>query len=163
MAQRSKGIPKIIPLTLVILLGILVQVLFVFAAMQETPNKAAVAFAEAYYGFDKAGLAERLCEGSLVVDEVNVVNQYIYDAAQKAAARGYHLGMYVKNNLYHVETEILEESFDKARVRLTAERKSGLRSFFSKGDIHPVDVTFDLVREDGKWKVCTDLLSLDKA
>jgi hypothetical protein len=163
MAQSSKGLPKIIPLTLVILLGILVQVLFVFADMQETPNKAAVAFAEAYYGFDKTGLGERLCESSRVVDEANVVDQYIYDAARKAEARGYDLGMYVKNDLYHVETEILEESFDKARVRLTAERKSGLRTFFSREDVHPVDLTFDLVREDGKWKVCTDLLSLDKA
>jgi uncharacterized membrane protein YvbJ len=159
MAQRS----KIIPLTLVIVLGILVQVLFVFADMQETPGKAAVAFAEAYYGFDKAGLADRLCESQMVVDDVNVVNQYVYEAAQKAEARGYDLGMYVKNCLYHVETETMEESFDKAKVHLTAERKSGLRTFFSKEDVHPVDTTFDLVREDGKWKVCTDLLPLNDA
>lgn len=159
MAQSN----KIIPLTLVILLGILVQVLFVFADIQESPSKAAVQFTEAYYGFDQEGLADRLCESSMVVDDVNVVKQYIYDAAQKAKARGYNLGIYVKNNLYHVETETLEESFDKATVRLTAERKSGLRTFFSKEDVHPVDATFNLVRENGKWKVCTDLLSLDDA
>lgn len=159
MAQGN----KIIPLTLVIVLGILVQVMFVFADMQETPRKAAIAFAEAYYGFDKEGLAERLCESSMTVDEVNAVDQYIYDAARKAEARGYNLGMYVKNNLYHLKTETLEESFDKARIHLTAERKSGLRTFFSKEDVHPVDATFDLVRENGKWKVCTDLLSLDNA
>ena len=154
---------KIIPLTLVIVLGILVQVLFVFADMQETPGKAAVQFAEAYYGFDQEALADRLCESSMIVDDVNMVNQYIYEASQNAEARGYNLGIYVKNNLYHVETETLDESFDKARVRLTAERKSGLRTFFSKEDVHPVDTTFDLVREDGKWKVCTDLLTLDDA
>jgi hypothetical protein len=159
MAQSS----KIIPLTLVIVLGILVQVLFVFADMQETPDKAAVEFAEAYYGFDKAGLADRLCEAQRVVDDVNVVNLYIHEAARKAEARGFSLGMYVKNRLHHVETETLEKSFDKATVHLTAERKSGLRTFFSKEDIHPVDATFDLVREDGKWKVCTDLLALDDA
>ena len=159
MAQSN----KIIPLTLVILLGILVQVLFVFADTQETPGKAAVRFAEAYYGFDKEGLADRLCESSMVVDDVNVVDQYIYEAARKADARGYRLGIYTRNNLYGVETETLEESFDKARVHLTAERKSGLRTFFSKEDIHPVEKTFDLVREDGKWKVCTDLLSFDDA
>ncbi len=157
MAQSN----KIIPLTLVILLGILVQVLFVFADMQDTPSKAAVSFAEAYYGFDKEGLADRLCESSMIVDDVNVVKQYIYNAAQKAEARGYGLGMYVKNKLYHVKTETIDESFDKAKVHLTAERKSGLRTFFSKEDVHPVDATFDLVREGGKWKVCTDLLSLD--
>lgn len=154
---------KIIPLTLVIVLGILVQVLFVFADMQETPGKAAVQFAEAYYGFDQEGLADRLCESSMIVDDVNMVNQYIYEAGQNAEARGYNLGIYVKNNLYHVETETLDESFDKAKVRLTAERKSGLRTFFSGEDVHPIDTTFDLVREDGKWKICTDLLTLDDA
>ena len=154
---------KIIPLTLVIVLGILVQVLFVFADMQETPGKAAVQFAEAYYGFDQEGLADRLCESSMIVDDVNMVSQYIYEAGQNAEARGYNLGIYVKNNLYHVETETLDESFDKAKVRLTAERKSGLRTFFSGEDVHPVDTTFDLVREDGKWKICTDLLALDDA
>ncbi|WP_373501875.1 hypothetical protein [Desulfococcus sp.] len=159
MAQSN----KIIPLTLVILLGILVQVLFVFADMQETPAKAAVAFTEAYYGFNKEELADRLCESQKVVNDVNVVDQYIHEAARNAEARGYSLGIYVKNSLYHAETETLEESFDKARVRLTAERKSGLRTFFSKEDVHEVDATFDLVREGGKWKVCTDLLSFGDA
>lgn len=156
MAQSS----KIIPLTLVIVLGILVQVLFVFADMQDTPSKAAVEFAEAYYGFDKDGLADRLCESQMVVDDMNVVNQYIHEAARQAEARGYKLGIYVNNNLYHVETETLDSSFETAKVRLTAERKSGLRTFFSKEDVHPVDTTYELVREDGKWKVCTDLLAL---
>lgn len=159
MAQSN----KIIPLTVVVVLGILVQVLFVFADMQESPGKAAIAFTEAYYGFDKEGLTDRLCEGQTVVNDVNVVDQYIHDAARKAEARGYRLGIYVKNSLYHVNTETIEETFDKARVHLTAERKSGLRTFFSKEDIHEVDATLDLVREGGKWKVCTDLLSFGGA
>lgn len=159
MAQSN----KIIPLTVVVVLGILAQVLFVFADMQDSPSKAAVAFTEAYYGFDKEGLADRLCESQTVVNDVNVVDQYIHDAAKKAEARGYRLGIYVKNRLYHVHTETIEESFDKAKVHLTAERKSGLRTFFSKEDVHEVDATLDLVREGGEWKVCTDFLSFGDA
>ena len=150
----------VISIALSILLGICLQVLLVFADTQDSPNKAAAAFAQAYFAFDKATLSERLCESSKLVNDVDVVGKYIYDAKQEANARGYNLGCYVKNKIFHLETETLSRQGDKVKIRLTGERKSALRTFFSKGDIHEVDEVLELVKENGKWKVCGNPFSL---
>ena len=91
----------VISIALSIFLGICLQVLLVFADTQDSPNKAAAAFAQAYFAFDKATLSEYLCESSKLVNDVDVVGKYIYDAKQEANARGYNLGCYVKNKIFH--------------------------------------------------------------
>lgn len=144
----------VLALGLVVVLGIVFQVMFVFADIQDSPSKAAVAFAKAYYAVSEECMSDRYCQSGLEAEAGNPVDAYVYEATQKARSRGYDVNIYIKNRLYHVETETLEATHDQAKVRLTAERKSPLRTFFSKGDIHPVDATFDLVKEDGKWKVC---------
>lgn len=150
----------VLSIGLAIILGIFVQVLLVFADTQDSPNKAAVEFTKAYFAFDKAVMSDRLCESSKVVDDVDVVGKYVYDAMQEANARGYSLGCYVKNKLYHLETETISADHEKAQIRLTAERKSPIRTFFSKGDISEVEEIIEVVKEDGKWKVCGNPFSL---
>jgi hypothetical protein len=144
----------IISLSLVLVFGIFFHVLFMFADMRDAPHKAAIEFTQGYVAFDKAILEKRMCEESRRVDEVDVINGYIYNARQNAHARGFSLGCYIKNRLYHVKTQTVQTSHDKATVHLTAERKSLLRTFFSKGDIFPVDVTLEMVKQGGKWQVC---------
>ncbi|MDM8535536.1 hypothetical protein QUF70_02145 [Desulfobacterales bacterium HSG17] len=150
----------VISIALSILLGICLQVLLVFADTQDSPNKAAVEFAQAYFAFDKATLSERLCESSKSVDDVDVVGKYIYEARQEANARGFNLGCYVKNRISHLKTETLGRDDNKVKIRLTGERKSVLRTFFSKGDIHEVDEVLELVKQDGKWKICGNPFSI---
>lgn len=153
----------VISIALSILLGICLQVLLVFADTQDSPNKAAVEFAQAYFAFDKATMSERLCESSKSVDDVNIVSKYINEARQEANARGYNLGCYVKNKIYHLETETVSREGDKITIRITGERKSPLRTFFSKGDINEVDEVLELVKEDGNWKICGNPFSLSGA
>ncbi|QTA78361.1 Uncharacterized protein dnl_05830 [Desulfonema limicola] len=136
------------------------QVILVFADTQDSANKAASEFAKAYFAFNKQVLSERICETSKMVDDVNVVDKYIYEAAQEANARGFNLGCYIKNKIYHMETETLSRESDKASIRIKGERKSPLRTFFSKGDIHEFDEVLELVKEDGKWKVCGNPFSI---
>lgn len=152
---------KIVSLALVLILGIFLQVLFVSADVRDTPIRAAREFAEAYVGFDKETLTSRLCGENLVVDDVNVVDAYLYKARRKAEDLGYSLN-YMKDCLYHVEAEVLNESRAEARVRLSATRKSPLRQFFG-GEADHVEETFDMVKEDGKWKVCGGPLTFPEA
>ena len=152
---------KIVSLALVLILGIFLQVLFVSADVRDTPIRAARQFAEAYVGFDKETLTSRLCSENLVVDDVNVVDAYLYKARQRAEDLGYSLN-YMKDCLYHVEAEVLNESYTEAQVHLSATRKSPLRQFFG-GEADHVEETFDLVKEDGKWKVCGGPLTFPEA
>jgi len=144
----------LVSLILVVLVGIFIQVLLVFADMQDSPQKAALAFLNAYYGFDDKVLSERLCDNSRIQDDVNLVDQYIYAKTQESADRGFAIGMYTQQKLYHVSSKILDESGDKATIQVTGQRKSGLRAFFDKTDVQEVDVVLNLVKEGGKWKAC---------
>lgn len=149
---------KVIAITLTILLGVFLQVLFAFADKQDTPSRAVMEFAEAYFRFDGEGMLERLCEESRVVDDVDVVDQHVYSAEEKAKTLGYSL-YYMKEKLYHAETVALSKDTKKAEIRLTAERKPPLQSFFT-GRSNTVDETFTVVMEKGKWKVCGSPFSL---
>ena len=146
----------VISLGLVLLIGVLAQVMFVFADIADSPSKAALEFTEAYLAYDRDTLAERFCDESKVADNINIVDQYIYEARREAEARGYDLGMFVKNKLYHGDTETLEQTHESAIVRVTGETNTPLRSFFWKGEdeTRHVDANLVLVKENGRWKVC---------
>ncbi len=149
---------KIVSFALVLILGIFLQVLFVSADVRDTPIRAAKEFASAYVGYDPETMTARLCSENLVVDDVNVIDAYLYKVRQKANDLGYSLN-YMKDCLYHVETEVVTESYTEARVHLSATRKSPLRQFFG-GTAEHVEETLELVKEDGKWKVCGGPFSL---
>jgi hypothetical protein len=152
---------KIVSFALVLIIAVFLQVLFVSADVRDTPTRAAREFAEAYVGYDKETMAARICTESRVVDDTDVIDAYIYRARQRANDLGYSLN-YMSDGLYHVEMDVLNESHTEARVRLTATRKSPLRQFFG-GDADHVEETFELVKEDGKWKVCGGPFSLPEA
>jgi hypothetical protein len=165
--ERRKGKMKqgkmIFALAVVVILGIALQGLLVFADTQDSPNKAAVEFTKAYFAFNETVLAGRLCDESRQADETDVVGKYVYKASEDAKARGYGMGFYIKDCLYNLKTETLEKTHDSAKIRLTAERRAPLRTFFSKGDkydINSVDEVLTLVRKDGHWKVCGNPFSL---
>jgi hypothetical protein len=155
MEDSSKGIA----ITLAILLGIFLQVLFAFADTQDTPNKAVTEFAEAYFWLDGETMSDRLCEDSQFVDDVDMVDEHIYQAEKKAAALGY-TPYYIKEKLYHVETYTLSKDNDKAEIRLVCERKPPLQSFFTRRPPRKVDETIQVVREGKTWKVCGSPFSL---
>ncbi|MGE0085791.1 MAG: hypothetical protein AB7S75_15380 [Desulfococcaceae bacterium] len=153
----------IISLAVALVLGIAVQVILVYADAQDSPYKAATEFAKACFAYDRAVLSDRLCEGSKTANDADVVGNYIYKAQQEAEARGYSLGCYVKEKLYHLEAETVTRSQDAAQVRLTFEKRSPLRTFFSKKDKHDIshaEEVIDLVRENGRWKVCGNPFSI---
>jgi len=148
---------KIVTVTLIFLLSLFLQVMFGFADVRDTPNKAAAEFAKSYFRFDKA-MADRLCEESKTADDTDVVGSYIYRAENEARERGYSL-FYMKESLYHVETHLLNENATSAEVRLVCQTKPPLQYFFTKKSSE-VDETLKLKKENGVWKVCGRPFSL---
>jgi hypothetical protein len=147
MAYKYKSA---ISIALVILLGIIIQVVFVFAYTKETPNKVAVEFAEAYFKFDPA-MKDMLCS-SLANQEQDYVTIYIQESFNRAKDLGYNLS-YLKTGLKDIETNTLARDEDSAIIELKAKSRYALRTFF-RGDRFEVNQKLDLVKEDGKWKVC---------
>jgi hypothetical protein len=146
MAYKYKSA---ISIALVILLGIALQVVFVFAETKETPNKVAVEFAEAYFRFDPA-MKSMLC--SKLIKDQDHVAIYIQESSRRARDLGYNLS-YLKTGLKDIMTNTLARDENSATIELKAKSKYALRTFFT-GDRFEVYHKFDMIKEDGKWKVC---------
>ena len=150
---------KFLTFTSIIILALILQGLLIIAEQRDTPDKAAVEFARAYFGLDPS-MADRLCKelGSTEADDG--VQGYLQRVNQEARSLGYGFD-YMKQELYHVEAHTSFQGADKAQVRLTATRKRVINrvfgvvaEVFALTQAHRVETTIDLVREDGRWKVC---------
>ena len=156
---------KVLVITMVIVLGILVQLVLCVADTKDTPGRAVVDFTKAYFSLDKS-MADRICDNKRIVDDVDVVEEYLYSVAQEAGARGFRLS-YMKNCLKHVFTETISRDSTTAVVRITCERKRMINPVFTIigklffiGETYEVDETLNIIKEDGKWKVCGRAFSL---
>ncbi len=154
-----------LPIAVVILIAFFLQTVFIFADGRDTPAKAAVKFAKAYYQVDPA-MSELLCKNDLTADDGNVVEKHILKVSGDARDRGFGLN-YMKNTLYHIKTHTHITGDTKAEVKLTAKRRTSINPvyeligrFFLIGKTHRIDVTIPMVKEDGRWKVCGSLSAL---
>jgi hypothetical protein len=157
--NRSVGI------ILVLIVGFLVQLLFSLADIKDTPNKAVVEFSKAYFQLDQS-MAERICKEQLANDDVDIVDQYLYLTAIEASERGFDIN-FMKNKLYHIETETLSKNDTTAKIRITGKTRTAVNhvypivaGLFNIGATHEVDETFNVIKENNRWKVCGNLFSL---
>jgi hypothetical protein len=149
----------------VIIIAIVLQLILIFGEERNTPGKSAVGFAKAYFILD-ASMADYLCNELTQGAEEDVVGRYLQRVTDNAKAMGFEFD-YMKEALYHIETETKMEGENKARVRITAERRryvnpvyASIGRWFALTDFHKVDETLTLVKEGGRWKVCDHPLSL---
>jgi hypothetical protein len=157
--SRSAGI------IMVLILGFLVQALFTFADSTDTPSKAVVQFSKAYFNLDKS-MAKRICEKRLASEDVDLIDQYLHFSAEEAKKRGFDIN-FMKNKLYHIETETISKKDNEAQIRITGKIRVSINAvypivakLFNIGATHEVDEIINVIKEDGKWKVCGNLFSL---
>ena len=161
MVQLSRGAG----IVLVLACGLLLQVLLVFADAIDTPNKAVVEFSKAYFKLDPS-MTDRICKERLASQDIDIVDQYIYSVQKEAKERGFDTN-FMKNTLYHIETETLSQDDTDATIRITGKRRVAINpaypivaKLFNIGATYDVDETIHVKKEDGKWKVCGNLFSL---
>ena len=161
MAQlnRSAGI------ILVLIFALILQVIFSIVDLRDTPRKAVVEFSKAYFNLDKS-MAKRICKKELASENGNVVDQYLYHAAQTAKERGFNIN-FLKNKLYNIETETISKTDTEAQIRITGTIRVAINSVYSVvaklfniGATHKVDEVIHVIKEKGHWKVCGKLFSL---
>ena len=153
------------PLLVVICIGIVVQVLLIPLECINKPYKTAVAFTEAYLKIDPS-MANYLCEDSKTVDDIDTVAQYVYDITKQAGDRGFDKS-YLKGRLYYVITHTTYIGDSEATVSISAKRRTAINPVFALvtklfhiGETYPFHETLEIVKEDGRWKVCGSPLSL---
>ncbi len=155
MAQKSSNSL----FALVILIAIFLQVVFVFADGRETATGAAVEFSKAYFMLDSK-MADRVCGDLAGDEEETAVGAFIQKAADEASDRGVGVG-YIRHTLYGIKTETISQDAETAKIKLMGKTRvciNPLYAFVAKifflGDTYKVEEVLDLVKEDGKWKVC---------
>jgi hypothetical protein len=152
-----KNIGKYLPLILVVLVGILLQGIFIAQDKTDTPNKAAVEFAKAYYLLDDETMADQLCKAGISSD---AVGDYMVRMEKTASDRGFAL-KYLKSRLYKIHVNAIENTGEKAVIRITAKRRTSINPLFEVvavlfclGNPQEVDGVINLERENDQWKVC---------
>jgi hypothetical protein len=149
----------------VLVIGVMLQIMLVFADQREAPAKTAVAFSKAYFGLDPA-MVKYLCSAYTANEQGDLVADYLNRVVDDASVVGFDRN-YMRSRLYSVHTEIISQSDSEAEVRILAERKRNINPLytvvgrlFSIGETYSVDETLKLVKEDGRWKVCGRAFSL---
>jgi hypothetical protein len=156
---------RVAGIIIVLIIGLFIQILFAFADTRDTPSTAVVEFSKAYFMLDKS-MAERICNERQASDEIDVIDHHIYLAEKQASERGFDINL-VKYKLYNIETEIITNNDNNAQVRITGKRRvsinpaySVVSKIFDLAATHEIDEVINVIKEDGKWKVCGDLFAL---
>jgi hypothetical protein len=161
-AKKEEGFmdsgSKFLTFTSIIMLALILQVVLAVADQRDNPEKAAVEFAEAYFWLDPS-MADRLCK-DLIQGETSPVQDYLRRIDQEARSLGYEFN-YMKQGLYHIQTQTTLKDANSAVVTLKGERRRTINPVFGlvarwffMGEVHPVEATLELVKEGDRWKVC---------
>jgi hypothetical protein len=149
---------KINPAPFVITIGIafVLQLALIGIDCRQTPDSVARNFAEDYYALNP-DMQNYLC-ASLV--KKGVVDQYLYQKEQQASNRGFSTNYLSKAfTELHVDMEKPGDTAMTIHVHGTA-RVCINRPFmivgklFGLGQDYPVDAHLQLVKQDGRWRVC---------
>ena len=155
MEKRSNGAMMWI---LVVVLAVCLQVVFVFADCKNTATGTAVEFSKAYFLVD-ADMDRYLCS-ELVSDEATAATAYLQQMSNEAKDRGFGPGM-VRQMITHLETETIAQDGESATIHLKGTCRTCIHPVFTWvakmfriGQTRSFEETIDLVKEDGRWKVC---------
>ncbi len=155
MASRSNNSVWI----LVVILAVCLQMVFVLADCKQTATGTAIGFSKAYFLID-ADMGKYVCSELAGDEDESAITNYLQAMTDEARARGFGTGM-VKQTIYHVETETLAQDAESATIHLKGRHRTCIHpvfayvaTLFQLGQTHAFEETLELVKENGKWKVC---------
>ena len=158
---------KFLTFTSIIILFVLVQAFLIVGEQKkaDTPGKAAIEFAQAYFKLDES-MAKRLCSEITDDEELNVVNDYLQRVSQEAAANGFER-KWMRFILSHVETKTHMADESMAEVEISAGKRRYINPVFATvarifflGETYHFEDTLTLIKEGDAWKVCGEPFAL---
>jgi hypothetical protein len=155
MANRS----NISAWILLVVLAVCLQVVFVFADCKQSATKTAVDFSKAYFLLDD-DIETYLCTDLIGDEEETAASAYLRSKTAEARQRGFSTGM-VRKIITHLETETLAQDDDSATIHVSGQSRTCIHPVFAYvanlfriGQKYTFDETLELIKEDGRWKVC---------
>ncbi len=152
-------------IAVVIVAAFILQIVLVMADHHESPGKAAVEFSKAYFKLNK-DMEKLLCNEITEDGESEVVEDYLNRVADQARSEGFDPS-WMKMALLNIETETQMLDENVAEVRINSSRRRAVNpvfalvaKIFDLGEIHKVQETLTLVKEDDLWKVCGEPFAL---
>ena len=105
-------------------------------------------------------MSDFLCEDLALDEDVDPVEQYIDHVAAEAESRGFGMN-YMRSALFNIKTDVLSLNENNAQIRIKAQKRKSINPLyaivarvFKLGSTYEIDATVDVVKQDGKWKVC---------
>lgn len=151
------------PFVVLIALFVVLQAALIGLDCQQGPATVAKAFAKDYYYLDD-DMQKWLCTND--GDSGEAVEAFLNSKRDEAAQRGFDIS-YLRHMFTHIHVKTVELSDDTASVHVTGTTRVAINppfmivgKLFRIGNDYPVDVTIDLVKENGSWRVCNRALEI---
>lgn len=156
---------KFMPFLRILALALVLQVGFIAMDCNNAPYRAAIDFSRAYFILDP-NMADHLCKGDMPTQHAAMISNFIDQLKTDMAKCGFDLSM-AKSALYHVKTKTVQMNDTEAKVYLTAYRRTAINpvflftaKLFDLGKTYHVKETLKMMKEDGRWKVCSPVFDL---
>lgn len=154
---------RIAPFAVLIAVFVVLQAALIGLDCQQGPATVAKAFAKDYYYLDE-DMQKWLCSSE--GDSGEAVQAFLNSKRDEAAQRGFDVS-YLRHMFTHIHVKTIEQSEDSASVHLNGTTRVAINpafmivgKLFRIGENYHVDETIDLIKENGRWRVCTKALGL---
>jgi hypothetical protein len=151
------------PFAALFALFVVLQAALIGLDCQQGPAAVAKAFAEDYYYLDE-DMQKWLCTSEGDNDET--VQAFLNGKRDEAAQRGFDI-TFLRHMFTHIHVKTVAQSDDTASVHVVGTTRVAINppfmvvgKLFRIGHDYPVDVTIDLVKEEGRWRVCGQAFGL---
>lgn len=155
---------KFLPWVALIVLFIGFQAVFILADCRYTAPRTAKEFIKAYYALDPS-MSSMVCNDLREDETADPAARFIENVSNEAEALGHNLN-YMRSQLMTLHAKTVSETESSAVIHVTGTRKRCVHPIFTfiarlffLGDTFPVDKTLTLVREDDRWRVCSDVFN----
>lgn len=155
---------NILPWAALIILFVGFQAVFILADCKSSAPQSAEAFIRAYYAM-KPSVGDMVCN-DLTDDGIGDPVGHFFDKVAKEARELGHSPKYMRTQMMSLHVETINQTEDTAVVHVSGTRRRNINPvftfiarlpLFNLGSTFPVEKTLEMVKEDGRWRVCSDM------
>lgn len=148
---------RILPFAVLIVVVIILQLALIAADCKQTPVRVAQQFAKAYFYLDP-DMQNYLCAELAAGGET--VGNFLHARQAQAAQRGFNT-KFTRHLFTEMHLKTVSRDEASAQVHISGTTRVAINPvfmwvgrWFRIGEYHPVEATIDLIKEDGRWRVC---------